>query len=332
MRHDFTLDEGEAWKQARRAAFLQEISATLTQRSPDLFSFDEVSQRLELRDTHYLGVQEVPLDQIAGSVGRYADFTRAFLPREDHLKGRWEGIEELVRSVRGLPPVELYQVGQVYFVRDGHHRVSVARQRNLSSIEAQVWEYDTPIPLEPDSDVDELLCRAAHAAFMDHTGLDRLRPDVDVRLTVASCYAVLLEEIEVFQLILTGVDRRQVDLSEALDLWCDLRYVPVVTIIREHHVLADFPGRTETDLYLWLAVHQPELEARNGQSVLMDKAADDLSTRYGENSLPLRHILRVGDWLATTARSLARRPGTLTGASRRRASRQDQDPGSSEEA
>jgi hypothetical protein len=166
--------------------------------------------------------------------------------------------------------------------------------------------------------VDELFCREAHAAFLEETDLERLRPDVDIRLTVAGGYAELLEEIEVYQLILTGVDRREIQLDEAVDLWCDLRYAPIVALIREQHVLADFPGRTETDLFLWLCRNQRELEASYQEHVLMDEAAEDLSKRYGENPLPLRQIQRAGAWLARAARRLARRPGTLTGASRRR--------------
>jgi hypothetical protein len=318
VRPNHSLQEHTAWKEARRAAFIHEALATLTQRPVALLSFEEVSQKLELDHVTYLHLQDIPLDDIRGSVNRYTDFTNAFLPRKEHLRERWEGIEELVQRGAGLPPVELYKVGQVYFVRDGHHRVSVARQRGLTSIEARVWEYQTPVPLKPDSDVDELLCRAAHAAFMEQTGLNRLRPDVDIRLSVADGYAELLEEIEVYQLILTGVDRREIQFDEAVDLWCDLRYAPIIALIHEQHVLADFPGRTETDLFLWLCRNQRELEASYAEYVLMDEAADNLSKRYGENPLPLRQIQQVGDWLARSARRLARRPGILRGASRRR--------------
>jgi hypothetical protein len=325
MRHGYPTAESESppWKEARRAAFVQEALATLTRRPVALLSFEEVSQKLALEHVTYLDLQEVPLDEIRGSVARYTDFTSAFLPRKDHLKSRWEGIEELARQGADLPPVELLKVGLVYFVRDGHHRVSVARQRGVTSIEAKVWEYDSPVALEPDSDVDELLCQAAHTAFMDRTGLEDLRPDVDIRLTVADGYAELLEDIEVYQLILTGVDRRRIELDEAVDLWCDLRYVPILGIIREQHVLADFPGRTETDLFLWLCRNQQELEANYQQPVLMDEAADDLSKRYGQNPLPTRHIRRAGGWLAAAARRVARRPGAMRGFKRRREGRDD---------
>jgi hypothetical protein len=306
MRDPYDTAPSQEWKQARRAAFVQDILGAFTKRPAGLLSFYQVSQKLKLSNMQPLGLQEVPLEQIVGSVGRYTDFTRAFLPREDHLQERWQRAEQLVRGGYPLPPVQLYKVGQVYFVSDGHHRVSVARQHGQPTIKARVWEYDTPVPLEPDSDVDELLCRAAHAAFLAQTKIDQLRPDVDVRLTRAGGYDELLHEIQTYQRILSEVDRREISLDEAVDLWCDLRYTPIVGLIRERYALADFPGRTEADLYLWLCRNRDELESHYEEHVLIDEAAVDLSKRYGENPLPVRQIRRAAAWLAAAARRLAR--------------------------
>jgi hypothetical protein len=265
----------QGWKRARRAAFVQDILAVLTQRPSGLLSFDRVSQRLRLGTMQPLGLQDVPLDQIVGSVGRYRDFSRAFLPRQDHLRERWQRQEQLVRGGYPLPPVDLYKVGEVYFVSDGHHRVSVARQHGWPTIQARVWEFETPVPLEPESNVEELLCQAAHAAFLAET--------VDVRLTRADGYDYLLHEIGTYQQILSEIDRRELTWDEAVELWCDIRYTPIVELIRERDVLSRFPGRTETDLYLWLCRNHDALESHYGAPVLMDVAAADLSRRHGRN-------------------------------------------------
>jgi hypothetical protein len=255
--------------------------ATFTQRTESLLSFDHTSQKLNLGNVQYRDLQEVPLDHIVGSVGRYTDFTRAFLPRKDHLQERWQRIDEMVAAGRPLPPIELYQVGQVYFVRDGNHRVSVARQRGFTTLQARVWEYETPIPLQPDSDIDELLCRTAHAAFLERTNVQRLQPEVEIRLTEPGGYEDLLQEIESYQLILSQIDMQEMSFDEAVNLWCALRYEPIVQIIRERHVLDEFPGRTETDLYLWLCRNRQELQGNYGHHVLMQEAADDLAERFG---------------------------------------------------
>jgi len=131
---------------ARRKVFVQRILTFITRQSIDLLPFEQVHEQLRLRDRHYQGLSEVPLNQIVGSVGRYQDFTRTFLPRRDELRERWAAVEDRVKE-GGLPPVELYKVGEVYFVRDGNHRVSVARAQRVPDIEAFVWEYPSLVPL-----------------------------------------------------------------------------------------------------------------------------------------------------------------------------------------
>ncbi|RLC61960.1 MAG: hypothetical protein DRI80_07520 [Chloroflexota bacterium] len=293
-----TPETQQEWEQARRAAFVQDILAAFTRRPADLLPFEEVRQRLHLRNVRYLGLQDVPLDHIVGSVGRYRDFTRAFFPRQDDLRGRWQRIAWLVTSGGGFPPVELYKVGQVYFVRDGNHRVSVARQHGAPTIQAYVWEYETRVPLEPDTDVDDLLCKAAHAAFLERTNVDRLCPGLHIELTQPDGYEDLLYEIEAFQQALSKVDEREVNFDEAVALWCEMQYAPIVEIIRQRDVLRKFPGRTETDLYLWLRRNQEELEIRYGHRVLLEEAAADLAQRFGERPTPARQVKKVVERLA----------------------------------
>ena len=321
MRHTHAELQSREWKQARRTAFVQDVLASFTQRPVSLLSFEQVSEKLQLSNVQYLGLQEVLLGQIAGSVGRYYEFTRAFLPRQDYLQDRWQRIEQLVATGHDMPPIELYQVGQVYFVRDGNHRVSVARQYGVSSLKAHVWQYETPIAFDPDSDIDELLCRTAHTAFLERTHVDHLCPDVQIRLTRPGGYEDLLQEIEAFQQVLVEVDRREIPFDEAVTLWCDIRYLPIVEIIRQRQVLAGFPGRTETDLYLWLRRNREELATAYEHGVLFEEAADDLTRRFSEalfSARPIRKVVggmvggmhRAGNWWKAARRGLGRKRTT----------------------
>jgi hypothetical protein len=299
MSEIYTRPESVRWKQARRSAFVQEVLAAFTQRPAHLLSFEHVQEKLQLNNVNYLDIQDIPLDQIVGSVGRYSDFTRAFFPRQDHLQARWQSIEQLLSSGRNLPPIEVYKVGQVYFVRDGNHRVSVARQRQMLTIRALVWEYQTEVPLDPaDLDIDDLLCRTAHTAFLDRTHLDRLCPDVQIRLTQPDGYEDLLHEIETYQRIFATVDGRDIPFDEAVTLWCEIRYIPIIEIIRQRYVLQEFPGRTETDLYLWLCQNLQELESRYEDGMLMERAADDLGRQFGEGTFSARRIRGTAKYLA----------------------------------
>ncbi|MEJ2736421.1 MAG: hypothetical protein P8189_23115 [Anaerolineae bacterium] len=287
MRESYTPPDNRAWRQARRSAFVRDILAPFAQRPADLMSFGEVHRKLRLSHPRYLGLQDVPLDTIVGSVGRYTDFNRFFLPRRDHLQERWQRIDQLYASGRDLPPIELYKVGQAYFVRDGNHRVSVARQHALSSFRAIVWEYRTHIPLEPDSNVDDLLRKAAHAAFVERTHIDHLRPGMQIELTQPDGYEVLLREVQAHQQIFSRIERRKVPSDEATGLWYDIRYTPIVEIIRRTHIRQHFPDLTETDLYLHLRRTWRELEASHGHHIFLEEAAHYLNRRFGKNPVIL---------------------------------------------
>lgn len=147
---------------ARRHAFLEDAVGLLRGRPKDLLSFDEVRRRLGLLSSRDRGVSEIPLDKIVGSVGRFREFTCTFWPRREELRVRWQRVFTCVHSSSGLPPIEVYQVGDVYFVSDGHHRVSVARQIGLKVIEAHITEFVSPIRLTTDildTRLDELILK-----------------------------------------------------------------------------------------------------------------------------------------------------------------------------
>ena len=253
-----------------------------------------------------------------GSVGRYQDFTRAFFPRRGIARERWREIAHLTAIIDGsLPPVELYKVGQLYFVRDGHHRISVARQQKVLCVEACVWEYETRVPLEPGIALEDLLAKAACAAFLEHTNADQfLCSDMRIELTQPEGYDDLLLQIEAFQYSLSRIDEREVPFAEAVGLWCEMRYAPIIEIIRKRDILRGFPERTEADLYLWLCRNQEELATRYGRDVLLDEAADDLAGRFGEKLSPTRQVKKTIERVAGGVSGLspgegsrARRPG-----------------------
>jgi len=269
------------FQNARRKAALRELVARLTGKPNELLSYDEVAQKLKLHARYERGIQEIPLDAIVGSVGRYSDFTRDFLPRKDETQRRWAQIRAMMEDPAsgGIPPIDVYKVGEVYFVLDGNHRVSAARQAGFKTIEAHVIEVKTDIPLTPDISPDDLIIKAEYADFLEKTGLKRLRPEADLSVSVPGQYQKLLEHIEVHRYFM-GIDfRREIAWDEAVAHWYDTVYLPVVEPIREHGLLRWFPGRTETDLYLWVSEHRAELESETGWSVRPEAAALELAAR-----------------------------------------------------
>jgi hypothetical protein len=279
---------------ARRAALMSDLLALVAGRPKELLPFDAVQEGFKLRFLVDRGIQGVPLDRIVGTLGlgRAREFNRAFLPRSDSIRGRWEDIRELAEGPAGFPPVELYQVDQAYFVVDGHHRVSVARALGAPNIEAHVLEFPTPVPLEPGDSVEDVLLRRGLADFLAATGLTVEHPD-EYRVTVADGYPKLIEHIRVhgyFRGLETG---RDLPWAEEVASWRDTVYRPMIEVIRQSGILEEFPGRTETDLYLFTMDHLHHLRELYGNPALPpDQAVED----FEQTQVPKRPR-GLGSWL-----------------------------------
>jgi nucleotide-binding universal stress UspA family protein len=272
---------------------MERILARLTHDSAELLSFQEVRQKLGATARAERGLRDIPLDGIVGSVGRYDDFTRSFLPLQASDAQRWARVEVAASSPSGLPPIEVYQIGEVYFVRDGHHRVSVAREFGATHIQAHVTEVRTKVSLSPDVKPDDLIVKAEYADFLEHTSLDEVRPDANLSVTVAGRYGVLKEHIDVHRYFMGLDQEREIPYEEAVTHWHDEVYLPVVKAVRQLGILRDFPGRTEADLYVWILKHRAELEEELEWEIETEEAASDLAAQF--SSRPHRVLARMGE-------------------------------------
>ncbi len=255
------------FSRARFKAFLNRAFATISGQPTTLLDYDEIKQSLHIGGPIYRGVHTVRVDQIVGSLNRYHEFDRAFLPAENQLAERWQNIDSAFYKDISLPPVVLYKVGQVYFVVDGHHRVSVARQQGQEFIEAEVRECSTRVNITPDLKTEDLKILGEKVRFLERTGLDDLRPKAKIRLTIPDGFDRMLEHIAVHHYFM-GLDlKRDISEQEAITHWYDTVYFPIVKMIRQSKILKDFPGKTEGDLYLWVLDHQRYLAEEEGQSL-----------------------------------------------------------------
>ncbi|MBL7162926.1 MAG: ParB N-terminal domain-containing protein, partial [Anaerolineales bacterium] len=196
-RQDLYISAVIDFREARRKAAMQGIMARITGKSTELLSYEEVRQKLRALESGKRTLRDIPLDAIVGSVGRYTDFSRDFLPLYDNDQDRWARVMAETTGLVGLPPIDVYQIGEVYFVLDGNHRVSVARQLGAASIQAYVTEVRTRVNITPDAQPDDLIIKAEQTEFLEQTQLDRLRPDTDFTTTNPGQYPILLEHIEV---------------------------------------------------------------------------------------------------------------------------------------
>ena len=207
---------------------MEQIMAFLKGETSELLSYEEVRKKLKATASGGYRLEEIPLDAIVGSVGRYGDFTRHFLPRIDKDESRWTRVQAAAFSPTGVPPIEVYQIGDAYFVLDGNHRVSVARQAGNTHIEAYVTKIHTKVPITPDIKPDELEAKAQYVEFLEKTHLDDMRPDVDLSMTIPGKYHRLYRQIEQHQSALAQAQQREITYEEAAADWYDSVYWPLV--------------------------------------------------------------------------------------------------------
>jgi hypothetical protein len=272
------------FEEARRQALLKGVAARLTGRDTRLLPFEAVRSKLRQQNPLYQGLQEVPVNSILGSAGRYREFTRQFLPLNDNLRERWVSVDSLAKSA-GWPPISVYQVGDAYFVEDGNHRVSVARQLNNATIEAHVWKFPGDIHIDPEDKLDDVILRLGEHDFLAETRLDEKFPEHTICFTSPGRYSELLAQIYDLRQKLSLIDGEEMSYDDAVVAWYELIYLPTIQIIRDSTLLNDFPGRTEADLFAWLSIHRERLRETYGDYDNLADLAQILADRYKEGSM-----------------------------------------------
>ena len=243
--HDFA--------RARRARLLSDVSRRL-RREPDdvglILPFEEVVEALGRTGQVDRGLQVVPLDMIVGTVDRAVDFDRGFRPTSARLRSRWERIAAAQRRGEALPPISLFQIGDLYFVRDGHHRVSVAKSLGRDDIDAYVTEVTTRLKLGADLRVSELPLKDHERLFRERVPLDPERR-ARIKLSDPWDFGVLAEAVEAWGFRLMQERGHYYERAEVARAWFDEEYVPVSELISHGDLVES--GETETDAYMRLA-------------------------------------------------------------------------------
>ncbi len=272
------------FNRARKSAFFSQLFGLFSTEKQELLSLQEVKDVLKPRSETYRGMQEVPIDKIVGSEGRYRDFNRQFLPRHEYLRNRWQRVDMAHLTDVILPPIALYEIGGVYFVRDGNHRVSVAKAQGVKQIDAEVVALDTEIPLQGSLTRDNLrraVIEHEQRAFYKHIPVAKVIPDCDLSVSATGRYDELTQHIYGHKYFLNEQETVEIPLEPAVKSWYDNVYRPIVDVIRENNLMSRFPGRTETDMYLWIVKHWDQLKRQYGPDFPVQQAAQDYSARYG---------------------------------------------------
>ncbi len=290
----------EDFLKAKRRARLQRVFSTFRWQNPNLLSFYEVTKLIKPESQSYRGMQTIEVKSIIGSENRYQDFSSAFLPKNNAIERKWENIDAARLDDIPLPPISVYKLGGWYFVRDGNHRVSVAKAKGQEFIDAEVVELSSKVPLHKGMTLNELkkaVVECERERFMEQYNPTYLPMDRIV-FTSPGSYPEMVNHILVHKYYANEHVDHTLTFEEGAVSWYENVYRSVVDAVDRKHLLSLFPGHTEADLYMWLVKKWDEMK-RNGSGVTEDEAADNIKETGGS------HIFR--NWFRFIKEKMSRK-------------------------
>ena len=281
---DFSKAKSEEdFNKAHAKAFINEIQHLLSPEEASLISLNDVKQMIKSNAETYIGMKVIPIDKIVGSEGRYKDFDNRFFPKSTHLKNRWQHVDEAALNDITLPPIKVYEIAGLYFVRDGNHRVSVAKTRGNEFIDAEVVSLQSEIKLKKADSLKEIqkqIINYEKRVFYSETGFGDITDYWCLDFSSPGRYDVIYNHILTHKYYMNQNKPTEVTMEEAIKSWFYNVYFPLASIIREKFILRDFPGRTLGDLYVWTVRYWDDLKKKFGDDIPMDQAVLDFQKHY----------------------------------------------------
>ncbi len=274
------------FNKARSKETFSKILNFLTPEKQELLSLQDVRDLIKPKSENYKGMKVVPISSIIGSEGRYRDFNKAYLPKHEYIRKRWENIDKAHISDIILPPIRIYMIRDCYFVRDGNHRVSVARLQGAAAIDAEVIELSSEIPITPDmtkADLKKSVIEYEKKRIFSEIDLEKIIKPEELDFTETGRFIEMLRHIQGYHLFLNTKTDKNISFKEAGKLWYANIYNPIIRIISEEHLIHRFPGRTSSDLYIWIIKHWNGLKKHHGENITLHDAALDYSKKYGKS-------------------------------------------------
>jgi hypothetical protein len=237
------------FSRSRRQRALSRLAARLRGEASDvqvMLPFDEVVQALGRRGERRLGLQTIPLESIVGTVDRDREFDRRFRPTSGKVRGRWERIATAMRRGESLPPIDVYRIADLHFVKDGHHRVSVARALGHDVIDAYVTEIETEVGTDRDVLLSDLPLKSHERLFFERVPLLR-EARLRVQPSDRAAYAELAESVEAWGFRAMQARGEFMTREEVAEAWYRDDYVPIVEMLHEAELATE---ANETDAYV----------------------------------------------------------------------------------
>lgn len=261
-----SYESREDFSKARAKARMQSLLSALQWKNTSLLSFYEVTKLVKPRLETYRGVMPIKIDKIIGSEGRYHDFTLAFYPKKDMLRDRWQSVDDAHLKDITLPPISVYKLSDCYFVRDGNHRVSVAKAQGVEFIDAEVVELDSQIELTPGMtkrQLTKVVVEYERKRVIEEYHLTDIMDMEIVKFSAPGMYAELINHILVHKYYLNQDIEEEIPFDTAALNWYREVFLPIFRHIKQDGLLQTFPGKTYGDLYMWIVRRWDDLKQNN---------------------------------------------------------------------
>ena len=280
----FNAQTDEDFYKARNKALINEIQHFLNPEEASLISLSDLKKLLKPNNETYKGMQAVPVSKIVGSEGRYKDFDNQFFPKNAHLKARWESIDRAHLQNVTLPPVTLYELGGLYFARDGNHRISVAKARGIEFIDAEVVSLQSEIHLKEGGSMKYILSQVIayeKRIFYSETNFGDITDYWCLDFTTPGQYDVIYNHILTHKYFINQDKTEEISMPDAVLSWYENVYSPVVSVIKKRKIMRKFRGRTTSDMYVWLIKYWDELKTKFGGDIELDDIAEGFTQQFG---------------------------------------------------
>lgn len=268
---------------ARKKAVLNAIGHFLRREQSYMISLSELKKMLRPEGDSYVGIKTIDVNKIIGSEGRHADFDNLFLPKNSFLEERWSRVADASINDIILPPIKVYELGGLYFVRDGNHRVSVAKSLGITSMDAEVISLQTEIKLKPVSSWASMLKQIISFEkrnFYFETNFGDITDYWTLDFSSAGQYEIILNHINTHKYYINQDKNEEIPMFEAIESWFKNVYMKVVVLIDHYKVMKKFPHNTEGDLYIWITEHYEELKKQTSDEIPLEKAVVDIEKKH----------------------------------------------------
>ncbi len=274
------LPEAESdFARARNKALFNEIQHLLTPEEAAMISLKAVRKVIKTQSETYIGMKVIPINKIVGSEGRYRDFDNQFFPKRSIIKERWEHVDEAVIKDIVLPPIKVYELGGLYFVRDGNHRVSVAKSKGVEFIDAEVVSLQTEIKLSPARTLNGMMKQIISYEkrnFYFETNFGDITDYWVLDFSTAGQYDVIYNHILTHKYFINQNQTEEIPMEDAILSWFNNVYLPVVTTIQKYKIMKYFRKNTVSDLYVWIITFYDELKKKFGDGLPLDQIVYDI--------------------------------------------------------